>query len=101
MIKCFVWGDVMKNKKSIRNKMIVSYMSIIVITIVMFTVITLTHSSKITKAQNKAFVSQMLKLARGNIYTRMQDLEITIDNIQANRDIREPLKEIVFFTVFS
>ena len=77
----------MKNKKSIRNKMIVSYMSIIFIAIVMFTAITLIHSSKITKVQNMGFVSQMLELARGNIYTRMQDVEITIDNIQANRSI--------------
>lgn len=78
---------------SIRNKFLVSYISVLIISMILFGMLAFNNSSGSVKAQNIDFTEQILSLARERLDSQMTDIENALNSVQANRYIQNALSE--------
>lgn len=78
---------------SIRNKLLFSYVSVLIISMILFGIQAFNNSGGSVKEQNKNFTEQILTLALERLDSQMMDIENTLDSVQANRYILNALSE--------
>ena len=78
---------------SIRNKFLLSYISVLIISMILFGAQSFNNSSSSVREQNCSFTEQILALARERLDSQMRDIENALDSVQANRYILNALSE--------
>ena len=72
---------------SIRNKILSSYILVLIVGVIFFGIFAYSGSRDSVKLQNTMFTKQLLSLAGERLKSQMSDIDNSLDSIQANRFI--------------